>query len=146
MNERERIDALKVWCSCTCARAGILIHRVCKTQNQCVTNNTPNFSTERPAVTEICKGMLSAYSATFLWWFTHLYFGLGMSPITPPGPAMVLTRARQGGGGYFLSPSGFSAVTPEVKYGSSPNFQYPPCHQFHTSWQKENSLALLRRP
>ena len=29
-------------------------------------------------------------SASFRWWFAHLCLGLGRSPITLPGPAMVL--------------------------------------------------------
>ena len=57
-----------------------------------------------------------------------------------------LTRNWPGGGGLFFAPSRFSAISPEVTYGSSPNFQYSPNHQFYTSWRKEKLLALIRRP
>ena len=52
-----------------------------------------------------------------------------------------LTRGWQGGGLFFAPPlpSHFSAISPKVTNGSSLNFQYPPSHQFDTSWQKENS-------
>ena len=51
-----------------------------------------------------------------------------------------------GGEVIFAPPPRFSAISPEVTYRSSPNFPYPPNHQFDTSWQKENLLGLIRRP
>ena len=41
--------------------------------------------------------------------------------------------------------SRFFVIFPEVTYGSSPNYHYPPNHQFDTTWQKENLLGLIRR-
>ena len=65
---------------------------------------------------------------------------------SPQKGMQALTRARQRGCYFLPSPSRFAAISPEVRYGSSPNFQYPLSHQFDTSRQKENSLGLIRRP
>ena len=50
-------------------------------------------------------------------------------------------------GGLFFAPpplSFFHDIS-EVANGSSLNFQYPPKHQFGTSWHKENSLSPIHR-
>ena len=38
--------------------------------------------------------ILSTYLAPSSWWFAHVCFGLGRGPITPPGPAMIITDRK----------------------------------------------------
>ena len=60
---------------------------------------------------------------------------VGVCNVGPRSSSGLLNPRRTGGGGYFLPPppSRSSAISPEVTYGSSPNFQYLPNHQFYTS-------------
>ena len=58
---------------------------------------------------------------------------------------MGLNPRLKGGGAILCHPPFFLRYLP-VRYGSSPNFQYPPNHPYYTAWQKENSLSLIRQP
>ena len=50
------------------------------------------------------------------------------------------------GGGLFFAPSKLFNISPEPLRRSSPNFQYPPGHQFYILWPKNFPKAMLGCP
>ena len=61
----------------------------CCSPNGCARNQAYLWGTLR----HFCLS-ISAFLATFYWWFALLCFGLGRGPITPPSPAMVQTDPK----------------------------------------------------